>query len=96
MNGIAELKQALVVKHRTKNLGESTEEVDQQIARIYATASVCIAYPTIIFNCTNVILIKFAAGIRIAGGSTDFVNKVLENMRGGMPNGGLEELRKSS
>jgi len=39
MNGIAELKQALVVKHRTKNLGESTEEVDQQIARIYATAS---------------------------------------------------------
>jgi len=38
----------------------------------------------------------FAAGIRIAGGSTDFVNKVLENMRGGMPNGGLEELRKSS
>lgn len=75
MNGIAELKQALVVKHRTKNLGESTEEVDQQIARIYATAS---------------------SGIRIAGGSTDFVNKVLENMRGGMPNGGLEELRKSS
>jgi len=39
MNGIAELKQALVVKHRTKNLGEPTEEVDQQIARIYATAS---------------------------------------------------------
>ncbi|XP_065723336.2 protein CREBRF homolog [Drosophila suzukii] len=75
MNGIAELKQALVVKHRTKNLGEPTEEVDQQIARIYATAS---------------------SGIRIAGGSTDFVNKVLENMRGGMPNGGLEELRKSS
>ncbi|EDV53837.1 protein CREBRF homolog [Drosophila erecta] len=75
MNGIAELKQALVIKHRTKNQGESTEEVDQQIARIYATAS---------------------SGIRIAGGSTDFVNKVLENMRGGMPNGGLEELRKSS
>ncbi|XP_037709735.1 protein CREBRF homolog [Drosophila subpulchrella] len=75
INGIAELKQALVVKHRTKNLGEPTEEVDQQIARIYATAS---------------------SGIRIAGGSTDFVNKVLENMRGGMPNGGLEELRKSS
>ncbi|XP_017046997.1 protein CREBRF homolog [Drosophila ficusphila] len=75
INGIAELKQALAVKHRTKNLGESTEEVDQQIARIYNTAS---------------------SGIRIAGGSTDFVNKVLENMRGGMPNGGLEELRKSS
>ncbi|KAH8278507.1 hypothetical protein KR018_004321 [Drosophila ironensis] len=75
MNGIAELKQALALKHRTKSLGESTEEVDQQIARIYATAS---------------------SGIRIAGGSTDFVNKVLENMRGGMPNGGLEELRKSS
>ncbi|KAH8268683.1 hypothetical protein KR026_011685 [Drosophila bipectinata] len=75
MSGIAELKQALALKHRTKSLGESTEEVDQQIARIYATAS---------------------SGIRIAGGSTDFVNKVLENMRGGMPNGGLEELRKSS
>ncbi|KAH8383271.1 hypothetical protein KR009_007661 [Drosophila setifemur] len=75
INGIAELKQALALKNRTKSLGESTEEVDQQIARIYATAS---------------------SGIRIAGGSTDFVNKVLENMRGGMPNGGLEELRKSS
>ncbi|KAH8404656.1 hypothetical protein KR215_006267 [Drosophila sulfurigaster] len=75
MNGIAELKQALALKHRTKSQGESTEEVDLQIQRIYSTAS---------------------SGIRIAGGSTDFVNKVLENMRGGLPNGGLEELRKSS
>lgn len=39
MNGIAELKQALALKHRTKSQGESTEEVDQQIQRIYATAS---------------------------------------------------------
>ncbi|EDW84791.2 uncharacterized protein Dwil_GK14305 [Drosophila willistoni] len=75
INGIAELKQALALKHRTHSMGESTEEVDQQITRIYTTAS---------------------TGIRVAGGSTDFVNKVLENMRGGLPNGGLEELRKSS
>lgn len=40
-------------------------------------------------------IVFLVAGIRIAGGSTDFVNKVLENMRGGMPNGGLEDLRKS-
>ncbi|XP_034661248.1 protein CREBRF homolog [Drosophila subobscura] len=75
INGIAELKQALALKHRTKSLGESTEEVDQQIARIYTTAK---------------------TGVCIAGGSTDFVNKVLENMRGGLHNGGLEDLRKSS
>lgn len=47
----------------------------------------------------NQILIDYIvfliAGIRIAGSSTDFVNKVLENMRSGMPNGGLEDLRKS-
>lgn len=39
MSGIAELKQALALKHRTKSLGEPTEEVDQKIARIYTTAS---------------------------------------------------------
>lgn len=100
INGLAELKQALALKHRTKGQGESTEEMDQQIQRIYTTAS-CKTFALLYlkFMVTDYWLIfRFlflTAGIRIAGGSTDFVNKVLENMRGGMPNGGLEELRKS-
>jgi len=39
MNGIADLKQALALKHRTKSQGESTEDMDLQIQRIYSTAS---------------------------------------------------------
>lgn len=46
INGLAELKQALALKHRTKGQGESTEEMDQQIQRIYTTAS-CKALPLI-------------------------------------------------
>ncbi|XP_053969548.1 protein CREBRF homolog [Anastrepha ludens] len=34
-------------------------------------------------------------GLRIAGDTTDFVNKVLENVKSGVPNGGLEDLRHS-
>lgn len=86
------------MKHRTKSQGESTEEVDQQIQHIYATATceLDMKYDNIELNNQYRILFLYPiAGIRIAGGSTDFVNKVLENMRGGMPNGGLEELRKS-
>lgn len=50
MNGIAELKQALALKHRTKTQGESTEEVDQQIQRIYATAS-CKCKMNYVYKC---------------------------------------------
>lgn len=34
-------------------------------------------------------------GLRIAGDTTDFVNKVLENVKSGVPNGGLEDLKHS-
>lgn len=96
INGLAELKQALALKHRTKGQGESTEEMDQQIQRIYTTASCKTLLLLILLIQYSLFLwFFFTAGIRIAGGSTDFVNKVLENMRGGLPNGGLEELRKS-
>lgn len=32
------------------------------------------------------------AELKIAGTSTDFVNKVLEKIKGGNPNGGLEDI----
>ncbi|XP_055853507.1 protein CREBRF homolog isoform X3 [Episyrphus balteatus] len=34
-------------------------------------------------------------GLRIAGGTTDFVNNVLDNVKKGISNGGLEDLRNS-
>lgn len=34
-------------------------------------------------------------GLRIAGGTTDFVNTVLDNVKKGITNGGLEDLRNS-
>lgn len=40
-------------------------------------------------------LFLFSGGLAIAGSSTDFVNKVLENVKNGQPSGGLEELRNT-
>ncbi|XP_037946234.1 protein CREBRF homolog isoform X2 [Teleopsis dalmanni] len=74
LKGISDMKQALAIKYRNQNVGESNEEMDQQIERIYKIAT---------------------TGLCIAGGTTDFVNKVLDNVKSGVSTGGLEELRNS-
>lgn len=38
LNAIAEIKQTLILKYRKQNVGESFEESDQQIERIYKHA----------------------------------------------------------
>lgn len=38
LTGIAEIKQALAIKYHNRNVGESTDEVDQQIEMMYKTA----------------------------------------------------------
>ncbi|KAK9509164.1 hypothetical protein O3M35_006541 [Rhynocoris fuscipes] len=37
-------------------------------------------------------IVKSATKVKIAGGTTEFVNKVLERVKQGVPNGGLDEL----
>ncbi|XP_055908613.1 protein CREBRF homolog isoform X2 [Eupeodes corollae] len=63
-----------------QNQGEPTDELDEQIEQIYKAAINCNVLP---------------AGLRIAGGTTDFVNNVLDNVKKGISNGGLEDLRNS-
>ncbi|XP_061389218.1 protein CREBRF homolog [Musca vetustissima] len=74
LNAISDIKQNLALKYRQRNVGESCEETDKQIERIYKHA---------------------IGGLAIAGGTTDFVNKVLVNVKNGQPNGGLEELKNT-
>ncbi|KNC24354.1 hypothetical protein FF38_04573 [Lucilia cuprina] len=47
------------------------------------------------FNLMRRCTFRIRRGLAIAGGSTDFVNKVLENVKNGQPQGGLEELRNT-
>ncbi|XP_005180401.1 protein CREBRF homolog [Musca domestica] len=74
LNAISDIKQNLALKYRQRNVGESSEETDKQIERIYKHA---------------------IGGLAIAGSTTDFVNKVLVNVKNGQPSGGLEELKNT-
>ncbi|XP_055853506.1 protein CREBRF homolog isoform X2 [Episyrphus balteatus] len=69
-----------VLAIKYQNQGEPTDELDERIEQIYNAAINCDVLP---------------AGLRIAGGTTDFVNNVLDNVKKGISNGGLEDLRNS-
>lgn len=85
MNGIFQLKQILVGKCNNTIKSEDAEEYKQQLDTLVQTSSSKLQSIEI-QDCHHLLigsLCRFCVEIKIAGNSTEFVNKMLENVRAG-------------
>lgn len=85
INGIKNLKQILTVKC-SKPSTDNSEEINQHIERIIKSATSKLS-DHIFFDLLHLISITFfffyQSEVKIAGGSTEFVNQILEKFKTG-------------
>lgn len=85
MSGIQHMKQLLALKCSSSQ--ENQDEINKRMDQVVAEAT-CKSISSVHNSITNIVPMTV---VKIAENSTEYVNRVLDRMKSGVPNGGLEE-----
>lgn len=85
MSGIQHMKQLLALKCSSSQ--ENQDEINKRMEQVVSEAT-CKA---LFWIQKHIYLILPTTVVKIAENSTEYVNRVLDRMKSGVPNGGLEE-----
>lgn len=85
MSGIQHMKQLLALKCSSSQ--ENQDEINKRMDQVVSEAT-CKRFLTVHGTIINIVSITV---VKIAENSTEYVNRVLDRMKSGVPNGGLEE-----